>query len=180
MHTRWILFLQKFSYVFHHKAGHQNLVADALSRRSSLLSLLKTEVIGFECLLEVYAGDPEFGEIWQKCGNRQVIPNFHIHQGYLFKRNQLCILFYSLRDLLIQEVHAGGLAAHVSQVKTLTLLEGKFYWPRMRRDISKFVEWCMVCQTSKGSHQNTGLYTPFPIPESIWEDLSMDFVLGLP
>ncbi|KAL5575124.1 hypothetical protein UlMin_016823 [Ulmus minor] len=164
MHAHWILFLQKFSYVFHHKAGHQNRVADALSRRTSLLSMMKFEVVGFECLLETYAGDLDFGEIWEKCGNRLVVPNFQIHQGYLFKGNQLCIPVHSLRGLLIQEVLTGGLATHVGRDKTLALLEEKFYWPRMRKDISKFVERCMVCQTSKGSHQNTGLYTPLPIP----------------
>ncbi|KAL5572357.1 hypothetical protein UlMin_021954 [Ulmus minor] len=169
MHARWILYLQKFSYVFHHKAGHDNHIADALSRRSSLLSLLKTKVIRFECLLEVYAGDPDFGHIWEKCVNHKIVPKFHTHRGYLFKGNQLCIPVHSLPNILIQEVHVGGLAAHVGKDKTLALLEGKFYWPRMRKDISKFVERCMVCQTSKGSHQNTGLYTPLPIPESIWE-----------
>ena len=97
----------------------------------SLLSLLKIEVIGFECLLEVYAGDPDFGHIWEKCVNHEIVPNFHTHHGYLFKVNQLCIHVHSLRDLLIQEVYAGGLDAHMGRGKTLVLLEMKFYWPRM-------------------------------------------------
>ncbi|KAL5570273.1 hypothetical protein UlMin_026848 [Ulmus minor] len=164
MHARWILYLQKFTFVFCHKAGHLNKVADALSRRNDLLSILHTEVTGFECLKEEYANDPDFAAVWDKCVKREATPGFHLHEGYLFKDNLLCVPVHSLRELLIIELHSGGLAAHLGRDKTLATLESRFYWPSLRRDVTKFVERCMICQQSKGHKQNSGLYTPLPIP----------------
>ena len=50
----------------------------------------------------------------------------------------------------------------------------------MRRDVYKYVKRCQTCQESKGKVQNTGLYALLPVPIAPWEDVNVDFVVGLP
>ena len=55
-----------------------------------------------------------------------------------------------------------------------------FVWPRMRRDVERFITHCTTFQKAKSRLNPHGLYMPLPIPRVSWEDISMDFVLGLP
>ncbi|PKU75948.1 hypothetical protein MA16_Dca005995 [Dendrobium catenatum] len=182
MHAMWVTFLQRFSFVLKHKSGAQNRVADALSRRTALITQLQTDIQGLESLQELYASDKDFSEPWRLLSSSPPVPckDFSIRHNYLFKGNLLCIPESSWREYLIQELHNGGLAAHAGRTKTLEQLQRRFYWPHITRDVIRFVERCPICQQCKGTSQNTGLYMPLPVPNSIWEDLSMDFVLGLP
>lgn len=47
-HASWIAYLQQFTFVIKHTAGISNCVADALSRRHSLLAVLHSSVSGFK------------------------------------------------------------------------------------------------------------------------------------
>ncbi|KAK1620859.1 hypothetical protein QYE76_026376 [Lolium multiflorum] len=48
-----------------------------------------------------------------------------------------------------QESHAGGLMGHFGREKTLLMLADHFYWPKMRRDVDRYVKRCITCNKSK-------------------------------
>ncbi|XP_004292437.1 PREDICTED: uncharacterized protein LOC101306407 [Fragaria vesca subsp. vesca] len=141
-HATWVEELQEYDFVIKHKSGVQNKVANALSRRETLLSVMKIRVDGFEQLKDLYEG--------------------------------------SLRVWIIEEQHGGGLGGHFRRDKTLALISEKFYWPKLQKDVVKYMQRCRTCHIAKSRSQNTGLYTPLPQPQAPWEDVSMDFVVRLP
>lgn len=53
-HAAWISYLQQFTFVIKHQSGKTNRVADALSRRHSLLTTMHSTVLGFESFADLY------------------------------------------------------------------------------------------------------------------------------
>ena len=70
--------------------------------------------------------------------------------------------------------------AHFGRDKTFATLSKNYFWPKMFRDVSHFTTRCSTCRKAKSKAQSHGLYMPLPIPYQPWEEISMDFVLGLP
>jgi hypothetical protein len=64
--------------------------------------------------------------------------------------------------------------------KTEDILAAHFFWPKIRRDVVHFVARCTTCQKAKSRLNPHGLYMSLPAPSVPWEDIFMDFVLGLP
>jgi hypothetical protein len=51
----------------------------------------------------------------------------------------------------------------------------------MKQNIHNFVAECDVCQCNKGETvKSLGTLQPLLIPPTIWKDLSMDYIIGLP
>lgn len=75
-------------------------------------------------------------------------------------------------------------AAHVGHEgiqKTLQRPRSDFYVPHARQEVRDFVQACVTCQRNKTEHLHpTGLLQPLEVPTTVWTDISMDFVEGLP
>jgi hypothetical protein len=51
----------------------------------------------------------------------------------------------------------------------------------MKRDIAECVGFCDTCRRVKAEHQRpTRMLQPLQVPEWEWEEIAMDFVVGLP
>ena len=182
-HARWSKILQEFTFALRHRPGRDNKVADGLSRRQHILQLSQAAITGFDRLPLIYKDCPDFRETWQQAqmaNATQPIDEYRAEAGFLFFRDRLCVPSGSTHDFLIWELHGGGLAGHFGITKTLQALEGRYYWPNLRRDVRRLVGRCSICTIGKLTKQNTGQYLPLPVPDSPWQEVSLDFVLGLP
>ncbi|KAL2252887.1 UNVERIFIED_CONTAM: Retrovirus-related Pol polyprotein from transposon 17.6 [Sesamum indicum] len=118
-HAKWVEFIESFPYVIKHKKGKENIVADALSRRYVLLSIMDAKILDFEFIKDLYGNDVDFGKVFGNCSASIGWDKFHLHDGFLFRANQLCVPNCSIRSLLLKEAHSGGLMGHFGISRTL-------------------------------------------------------------
>jgi len=161
-----------------HKKGSTNVVADALSRRHSLLAMMEARVLGFKFIQEPYHDDKDFKPYLNDQDNHKHRP-YTLQEGFLFKGNKLCNPKGPIRNLLVKEVHEGGLVGQFGINKTIDMLKEHFFWPKIDGDIHEIISKCSICLKAKSQFQQ-GFYTPLPIPNGPWKDMSMDFVVALP
>ena len=86
-----------------------------------------------------------------------------------------------VRREILNEAHNSQYTIHPGSTKMYRDLRTRFWWPKMKLDVARFVEQCLTCQQVKAEHQRpSGLLKPLMIPEWKWERIAMDFVVGLP
>lgn len=86
-----------------------------------------------------------------------------------------------LQTKIINAFHSSAMGGHSGIQATYKRIKKLFYWSGIKGDVESFVKQCQVCQQDK--HENCkypGLLQPLPIPENSWQDISMDFIEGLP
>jgi hypothetical protein len=63
-------------------------------------------------------------------------------------------------------------ARHFDVEETVAMLQKHFYWPKLRRDVNKYIRSCNACAIAKPTIKKQGMYTPPPTPESPWDSIS--------
>ena len=86
-----------------------------------------------------------------------------------------------LRNQILDEAHSSKLYIHLGSSKMYQDLKTHFWWTKMKKEIAAYVARCDNYSRVKAIHlKSAGLFQPLPILGWKWEEISMDFITGLP
>jgi hypothetical protein len=104
------------------------------------------------------------------------------HKGVLWFNERIIVpKDHKLRKQILDEAHLSKFSMHPGSTKMYQDLKQNFWWTRMKREIAMYISECYIYQRVKASHLKTaGILQPLPIPSWKWEDINMDFIIGLP
>jgi len=85
-----------------------------------------------------------------------------------------------LRNQILSEAHSSKLSIHPGSSKMYQDLKPLFWWTKMKKEIAAFVARCDNCCRVKSVHMKASLLQPLSILGWKWEEVSMDFIIGLP
>ena len=87
---------------------------------------------------------------------------------------------FSLRLQIIERFHDHKLGGHLGISKTLGRIAARYYWPKMRSDVSSYIRSCVSCVKRKPYGGKTAPLQPIAPTTFIWQKLAMDIVGPLP
>ena len=86
-----------------------------------------------------------------------------------------------VRQTLLDEAHKPKFSIHPGAIKMYRDLKSDFWWPGMKRDVTKYVEKCLTFLRVKAEHRRPhGKLPPLEIPVWNWEHVTMDLIMKLP
>jgi hypothetical protein len=110
-------------------------------------------------------------------------PGFSIdEQGTLWYKKRLCVPeAKEIRELILCEAHDSAYSIHQGSTKMYHDLKSRYWWYGMKRAIAEYVALCDNCQRVKAERQRpAGLLQPLKVPQWKWEEISTNFIVGLP
>jgi hypothetical protein len=86
-----------------------------------------------------------------------------------------------IRQQILDEAHLSRYSIHPGSTKMYHDLKHHYWWTKMKIEIARYVARCDTCRRVKAIHMKpAGPLQSLPIPTWKWEDISLDFIVGLP
>ncbi|GAA0181456.1 hypothetical protein LIER_30244 [Lithospermum erythrorhizon] len=186
--------LSDYDVTIEYHPGKANVVVDALNRKGKakdpkvemkqlgvdlgvgsddkLLAHVKVRPVLFDRIAEVQQKDEKSQDIIKevKSGRRS---DLVVDDSAALRMNGRLVVPYSkeLKKKILDEAHNAPYSMHPGSTKMYRDLRLVYWWP------ARF----LACQQVKIEHRHpAGLLQPLPIPEWTWENITMDFLFGLP
>jgi hypothetical protein len=87
----------------------------------------------------------------------------------------------ALKKKILDQAHTSRYSIHPGSTKMYHDLRQQFWWTRMKHEAACYVYECDTCRKVKADYMKPGgLLQPLSILEWKWDDISMDFIVGLP
>ena len=122
-------------------------------------------------------------EEMKKAGVKELQGNeWKIEEDLVLKEGKVYVLKEEeLKTEIIQLYHDMLAVGHRGRWKTVELVTRNYWWPRVMRDVGRYVEGCNLCQRMKNRMEELAEKLKLSeVPEKPWSYLMVDFITKLP
>jgi hypothetical protein len=207
---RWLELIKDYDLEIHYHPGKANVVVDALSRKASChcltarasdttlcqemeklnlgmiqhgtLTSLKLESVLLQRIIDAQRTDKGMKHIQEKIEASKANCFRKYDQGIIWFNDRIVVpKNVEVRQQILDEAHLSRYSIHPGSTKMYQDLKQHYWWTKMKIEIARYVARCDTCRRVKAVHMKTaGPLQSLPIPTWKWEDISMDFIVGLP
>jgi hypothetical protein len=146
------------------------------------LNQLKLESVLLQKIIDAQRSDKGMKQIHEKIKADKANCFRKDDQGIVWFNNRIVVpKDDDVRQQILDEAHLSRYSIHLRSTKMYHDLKQHYWWTKMKIEIACYVEKCDTCRRVKAIHMKTaGPLQSLPIPTWKWEDISMDFIVGLP
>lgn len=185
--ARWAIRLQQYDFEIVHRKGKDNIVPDALSRAVPITAVEAPESYDrdkwYSAMKARVARDSLKYPLWRIQNDRlykHVPGKYPILQKEL--ENWKLVVPKPLRVEIIKNNHDPPTCGHTGIFKTTARVGERYYWPKMRNDIARYIRRCVTCLSTKPLQRRAAglMLSAAPSTQRPWQVLSIDLVGPLP